>query len=49
VGPRRADMAATQLAAWSIAPAYSALGSGALLLVAAWILLDKLAVRLRWR
>lgn len=33
---------------WSIAPAYSALGVGTFLLVA-WVLLEKIAVRFRWR
>lgn len=49
--PRGANVVATpmvQIGSWSVAPAYSALGVGALLLVA-WFLLEKIAVRFRWR
>jgi hypothetical protein len=40
---------AARIADWSIAPGYSAMGIGALLLLAAWVGLERIAVRLRWR
>jgi hypothetical protein len=44
-----ANVATARIADWSIAPGYSAMGVGALLLLAAWIGLERIAVRLRWR
>jgi hypothetical protein len=44
-----ANVATARLADWSIAPGYSAMGVGALLLLVAWVGLEKFAVRLRWR
>jgi hypothetical protein len=48
-GDRAANVATARLADWSIAPGYSAMGVGALLLLVAWIGLERIAVRLRWR
>jgi hypothetical protein len=44
-----ANVATARIADWSIAPGYSAMGVGALLLLAAWLGLERIAVRLRWR
>ena len=44
-----ANVATSRIADWSIAPGYTALGIGALLLLAAWVGLERIAVRLRWR
>ena len=44
-----ATIASARIADWSIAPGYSAMGVGALLLLAAWVGLERIAVRLRWR
>jgi hypothetical protein len=44
-----ANVATSRIADWSIAPGYSAMGVGALLLLAAWVGLERIAVRLRWR
>jgi hypothetical protein len=48
-GSGEASVPTARIADWSIAPGYSAMGVGALLLLVAWVGLEKMAVRFRWR
>jgi hypothetical protein len=48
-GSGEASVPTARIAEWSIAPGYSAMGVGALLLLVAWVGLEKIAVRFRWR
>jgi hypothetical protein len=48
-GSGEASLPTARIADWSIAPGYSAMGVGALLLLVAWVGLEKIAVRFRWR
>lgn len=46
---RQATVPTAQIADWSIASGYSAMGVGALFLLVAWLGLERIAVRFRWR